>query len=318
MNDDLEDRLRRTYRAVGDNTVAGDGDPPRTIRPSAVRPDSTRRWAGAALVAAVVLLLVGGLAVIDRAGPESPAASDGVHALPTWLPMPFGRPGAAAGGRPPLVSITSDADTDVIGYASEVLTVTIRVDRTGLDDLGGGLVEVRGGQVATFEGGDDAGRLRWNTSSGSTVAIEWVGPVFGGVGSIADVVDGLILVDDETWETATEFGGFTEDPETLQRRIGSYDAYVRGGIQSGMTFAIDGNNGINPWPCAVLNLGDFETWAVVSRFPSGKATVTWSDGTVASAELSRFVPGSAFGVGLAERPRFESGALPDVKCEGAS
>ncbi len=319
MNDGLDDRLRRTFRAVGENTTAGPTEAHESFRSVSEQPGTSRRWAGAALVAAVVLLLVGGLAVVDRRGAESSTdASKRTHALATWLPMPFGRPGSSDGGRPPLVSITSDAETDVIEYASDELRVVISVDRTGLDDLDGGRVEVRSGQVATFEGDEDAGSLRWNTPGGPTVAIEWVGPVFGGVGSIIDVVDGLILVDDETWEAATEFGGFTDDREMLRRTVGPTDVFVRGDLQSGMVFGVGNTSGLDPSPCTSVQLGDDETWAVVSRFSSGTATATWSDGTVARAELSPFVPGSAFGVGLAERAPFESGELPDVTCEGES
>ena len=224
----------------------------------------------------------------------------------------------------PLVSITSAADTDVIEYAAEALSVTIRVDRVSIDEFEGEPVEVRGGETATVDGGDDAGRLRWTAPEGPTVTIEWVGTVTGGVDSIAAAVDGLILVDESAWDSAIEFSGFTDDQAMLRRQVGPVDVYIEGDLQTGLSFRAGANgfdeNTIDAGGCATFRMyldEDEETHTVVSRFPSGTATLTFADGTAATVELSRFVEGSSLGVGVIELGVTDPSVLPDVVCEEA-
>lgn len=320
MNDALEDRLRRTYDAVAERTSVDAFEPPTGVGLGR-RPSSPRRLAAPALVAAVVAVLVGGLVVIDRRGEESPASSAAGHVLPTLLPNADVGPTGLSGGGPRLVSIASTADTDVIEYASDDLDVSIRVDRAPVPDVAGEPVSVRDGEVATVDAHDEGGLLRWNATNGPAVTIEWTGTLIGGVDGIVEVVHGLLLVDEATWATATEHGGFTEEEALLRRDLGPIEVFVHGDLQSGLWFGVDAGlnyRGLVPPSCVLLGPGgDLDTWAVMTRFSSGTATVMWRDEIVEDVQISPFVTGSAFGVGVVERSEVDLGRSVG-ECEEAS
>ena len=321
MNDELEDRLRRTYRTVADRTESGEDERSVELRPVVADSGAAPKWARIGMVAAVVLLLVGGLGVLATNRPESSSDSGSAHVLPTWIPT-----AASGGSQLALTSIASNEDADVLTYATEALAITISVFRTSIDKFEGDRVEVRGGQTATVNGDEAAGRLLWIGPKGHTVVVEWKGEMSNGLESAIALVDGLLLVDESTWNAATEFGGFGgfgDDRPTFRGSIGSVWIDLSGDLQSGLQLFIGGNgfreSSIEPGKCirAFVRADDDMALVAVSRFPTGTATVTWPDGVEETTELVPFVEGSALGVGVFERRDLDLASLPDIVCEAA-
>ncbi len=321
MTEELEDRLRRTYRAVAERTTVGAGERSVELRSDVDGPRDATRWSRLGLVAAAALLLIGGLAVLATTRSESRSSAGSAHVLPTWIPTAPPESDEVSRSRLALTSITTDDAVDVLTYASDSLALTVSVFRTSIDEFDGDRVEVRGGQSATVDGDEASGRLLWDGAEGPTIVVEWTGALSNGLASVIALVDGLILVDESTWNAATEFGGFTENWEIYRRRVGAVSVDLVGDLQSGLQLFVGGNgfseSSIDPGQC-VREFGGGEdgvALVAVSRFPTGTATVTWFDGIDETVDLVPFVEGSALGVAVFERDDFDPANLPDVRCE---
>lgn len=316
---DVERLVRRTLAEVGARTEI-DPDPTGAgVRVVATMPPAAnRRWVVSAAAAVVVGVVVTGLLVIARRGAVAPAdQSELVHVLPAFVAAPRGdapRPLA-------LTAISSDETSDSITYASAPLTVIVRVDRHPVDSFDGDALPIRDGGTAFVTGDAQDGRLRWRAPSGATITIEWEGESSGGIADIATMLDALILVDADTWHRHTRFGGFTEPERRLGRRVlEGVEISIEGSLQTGLSYRIGGVGFAAPGragTCWAENLGDNETWAIVSRSPDRVARVTFADGVERTAELQRFAPGTDVGVAVVRRERADRPSEPTVTCEAA-
>lgn len=198
---DIERLLRRTYADVADRTtVPRSGDVSYVDAPVGPVPSAAaRRWRPLLAVAAVVALVVGGLAVLSGRGAITPSG----RAVPRHVaPGSIPRLGIDELGRLfPLTDLVSTENYDRLKYAVDGASVTIEVFRDGVDLPAGDPRMVRGADGVRTSSG-----IHWLGPDGSVVAVSWNGTVE--IEMIDDVIDGMVYLDDGQWEQLIAHGGF--------------------------------------------------------------------------------------------------------------
>lgn len=246
MSIDVEDLLRRTYADVAERTTVEGRDDVTVVALSTVRDRRTSRWPLLA-AAAVVALVVAGLVVLRRDGTDTAAPVDEstlVHVLPGALPDADG--GVEFGSAPalPLIRIDTDAEHDVLEYASDDMSLEISVLRGAavIDaPLGEPNTELADGTAARLTTSSGTA-LTWDRTPTMRVTVTMTGAPESTVRAVADA---LLYVDAAAWALATDHAGFASTSASDAGIVAEYDLdtetpltlHVRGDLHAGFLVA---------------------------------------------------------------------------------
>jgi len=243
-DDDVLRRLRATYRAIAEATTA-EIPPASDLRRGAASDSARPRRANALLIAASLVLVLGGVAALawSRQGSSATSLEQMTsrmrHATLTTIPDGFG-----------LVTIDSTDDVDRLTLYDGSREFALVTRRTGGGDLPpapvGTGVEVRG-RAAEATGSASAGfELVWTEQPGvevvlTTTAGDWA------IDDVVNLAEQVMMVTDDAWDRLTDYGGFNmvegADRVVIDNespRIpggGRFDRAVYGSLQSGVSVA---------------------------------------------------------------------------------
>lgn len=198
-DDELETRLRSTYRSVTAATVAT----PRPLPDRSPRPVTGLRLAGAGAVLALVVALVAVVNVRDTASGRPPV---GRHAVVGFV---YGY--GFAGIRPYDAAIDGlgPATGEVLQYRRSTGTIDV-ISLRGSPVVPDGFVETRPVHGRVAYASDDGSTLLWQRTDDLAVAVHATGTPPTGELDVAAIADTVQLVSDAAWEQLQQRQGFAQ------------------------------------------------------------------------------------------------------------